>query len=239
MAELLQLSVRHDFTRGGLLFRQLARREVPYVRAVSLTRLAQAARDEHRALVARRFKVRNRRVLTSTAITPARRADFPREFSVVGVRDGWLAQHEVAGWKLPAPGRKSVAVKARLLPRTGTGRVPRALKPHELLNTPGSPYFLNPKTGYLQSRSADEPGPGGRRSGRRRRKQPSPEQLAVEALAQRLRAFYYFKPRTRLKARLGLLETARRVLATRTARIVERELARATRKLRHEILRPL
>ncbi len=229
----LELRVRHNFDRGSLAFRALAREHMPFVRAVTLTRIAQAARDAHRASLPRRFTIRNRRVLTSTVAVPARKADYPREASAVAVRDAWLAQHEKGGDKLPAPGRQFVAVKARQLPRGVSGRVPKSLKPGALLSRKGGAFYVDQR-GYLTAR-----GPRARGPGRRRRAHgpPTRDQAIAEQLAERLRVFYYLKRRTRLKPRLGLEDTAREIVRTRAARLGERELARATREIRHRYLR--
>lgn len=116
------------------LLRELRRDELPFVAAKTLTELALAARDRQRRRMRQVFTIRSQFPVRGITMVPAEKRDWPRARSVVGTRDRFIARFEEGGVQRPE-GAQSFAVPTRMVARrrTRTGRIPKRLRPREVL----------------------------------------------------------------------------------------------------------
>lgn len=114
--------------------RELALRQLPFATAVALTRVAQDAGKHVVDKLPSHFKVRTQRTLKTVAVERANKKDWPNVHARVGTKDEFMALQVTGGTKRPQKGAAHIAVPTRLVTakRTGTGKVPKALKPRQL-----------------------------------------------------------------------------------------------------------
>jgi hypothetical protein len=118
--------------------RKAIEKQVPFATAKALTKLAVLSRDEVRDDLPEHFRIRSGWVARGIQAVPANKRDWPNPFAVVGVRDQFMELQETGGEKRAerstgGPGR--VAVPARAVVRTSSGRIPKRLKPRTILDT--------------------------------------------------------------------------------------------------------
>lgn len=203
------IKVRIDMRRFERQMGALAKRQLPFAAAKALTRTAELARDEVKSGLGSRFILRNKYFAQGITITYANKRDWPRLRAEVGVASDseknrqWAALQETGGVKRPHRGRYvAIPVRARKTKRQALppSRWPGALakrKRHTLGPLPGHPKRL---AVY-------------RTKGRGRR--------AHVVLLYRL------VRRVRIKPRLGLRKTVRRVAAKHWERVFAREFRHA------------
>lgn len=192
-------------TNARALARELgafAAREIPFVSAVTLTRVAQRAASFQRTDMGRRFDIRSQRVPKGIRFRPASKGDWPHQQALVGTLDDFIARHEEGGKKKPRKGAGRIAVPVRQrVPKGAGGKIPPAKKPRALVQA----GKVTEVDGVLRGRIG------------RRKKAP-------------LRAFYWLKPFVTIKPRLHLRLNVHRVLEEQHDRIFARELERALAK---------
>lgn len=140
--------------------RDVARSQLPFTMAQTLTKVAELARDRVRAEMPRRFTIRSQRVIRGVTIQPAKKRDWPRPFAIVGTLDAFMARQFLGGIKRaekPSPGKGAprIAVPTSYVAarRTKTGKVPKRLKPRTILSkkggrvTPGDGGLILKSTG--------------------------------------------------------------------------------------------
>jgi hypothetical protein len=109
-----------------------ARRQVPFASALALTRLAQLGQLRVRANLPSRFHLRSGWVSGGIRVIPARKGDWPRQFSAVGSRDDFMALQETGGTKRPRKAA-SLAIPGLSTARGAGGRISRGQRPRALL----------------------------------------------------------------------------------------------------------
>jgi hypothetical protein len=116
--------------------RYLAMEQLPFATAVALTRVAQDARAEVVRNLPDHFKIRSKRVVAGVRIERANKKDWPNVHAKVGTADEFMALQVTGGTKRPQRGAAHIAVPTRLVTsrRTGSGAVPKPLKPRQLRN---------------------------------------------------------------------------------------------------------
>lgn len=198
----VQISIRTTARDLARALGDLTAREIPFVSAVTLTRVAQRAASYQRSAMQRSFDVRSQRVLKGIRIRSASKRDWPNQSAQVGTLDEFIAQHELGGEKRPRKGAKRIAVPVRqVVPKGAGGGITRAKRPRAL----------------RQAGKVTEVEQALR--GRKGRGKKAP-----------LRAFYWLRPSVRLKPRLGMRSNVRHVLEREHDRIFAHELDRAMRK---------
>lgn len=129
-------------TNASLVARRLGsleRRQMPFVMAKTLTRLAQLGRDNVKRRVSRTFKIRSRGILSSGfQIDRAEKRDWPKVTAAVGAKERFWVEHETGERKRPRKGARRVAIPTKFVTRmrTRTGRIPKRLKPRDLRRKP-------------------------------------------------------------------------------------------------------
>ncbi|MEM7308885.1 MAG: hypothetical protein AAF682_19540 [Planctomycetota bacterium] len=129
----LRLSAGSNAHELAKQFGELAERQLPFATAAALTDTAQAGRDKLRDTLDQHFRVRARRRLErGITIQRAEKRDWPRPFAVIGTRDEFMALHVTGGVKRPQRGASRLAIPAKWIKRTTTGRIPKRWKPRQV-----------------------------------------------------------------------------------------------------------
>lgn len=114
------------------LFGRIAEEQLPFAQAVALTRLAQLSREAVLGRLPRDgFTIRSSRVLKGVRVVRAEKRDFPKSRAQVALLDEFMADH-VLGRQRTGRGRR-IAVRSDKVKLTGTGAVPKAKKPRQLI----------------------------------------------------------------------------------------------------------
>lgn len=115
---------------------RLHRDQIPFAVARTLTKTALSARQEVIQRFPKDLESRSRsfpRVVVGTK--PAKKADFPRTTSQVGIRHryGWMADH-VTGKRRSIPGKSQLIPNPKRIKRTTSGRIPPRVMPRPLVD---------------------------------------------------------------------------------------------------------
>lgn len=119
---------------------QAKNRDIPFVTAKALTRVAQDGQTEMRRQAARKFHLRNTWTQQGIRFTPADKLSWPIHSEVftdtsngkTGAPD-YLARQEDGGLKVPFGGRHYLAIPTKYLRAIAPGPIPNALRPRTLL----------------------------------------------------------------------------------------------------------
>lgn len=148
-AKVLDVQVRTNLPELYKYLDKAARTQVPFASAVSLTRLAQAGQARYRSELPKKFTLRSTWTARGILIKPARRADWPRQYSMVGSRDDYMAMQEEGGTKRPRKGPllSFPGVRFARKLRGSTGRIPHSRRPKQLLAKPKKYYRTRLRSG--------------------------------------------------------------------------------------------
>lgn len=148
-AKILDVQVRTNLPELYKYLDKAARSQVPFASAVALTRLAQAGQARYRSELPKKFTLRSTWTARGILVKPARRADWPRQHSIVGSRDDYMAAQEEGETKRPRKGPllSFPGVRFARKLRGATGRIPRSRRPKQLLAKPKLYYRTKLKSG--------------------------------------------------------------------------------------------
>lgn len=114
------------------LFGRIAEEQLPFANAVALTRIAQLSREAVLGRLPRDgFTIRSSRIEKGVRIQRAEKRDWPHSYAKVGLLDEFMADH-VLGRRRTGRGHR-IAVRGEAVKLTGSGAVPKAKKPAQLI----------------------------------------------------------------------------------------------------------
>lgn len=177
-------------------------KQVPFATAAALSRIAVVARDEVRDDLPEHFKIRSGWVARGIRAVVAKKSDWPKPTSTVGVEDEFMLLQETGGVKMAKLSHHvgalaRVAVPTRAVPRGANGAVRTSWRPKNLLASrqgpakPGRRGFKGPRAfksdRYGGSIILAQPRAGG--------------------LSKHLTVLYFLRAQTRLKPRFEFRKT--------------------------------
>ena len=177
----------------------LARKQLPFALATTLTRVAQVSVQRKRKQMPNLFTVRSKAVERGITMQRAEKRDWPNTKAVVGSRDEFMVLQEICGLKRPGSG-SNVAIPSKAIQRTASGRVRASQKPKAILSK---------KSGSI-AKAGGKPVI--------RRKVTKRNNLGI---------MFLLRPSTQIKPRLGLRVTVQRVVAQELGKTFERSLDQA------------
>ena len=204
----MQVTINTNFKELGRWMSDIERKQLPYATARALTAVAKEGVEAVQGELRARFTLRNRYSERGVRSQFARKADWPRPFSRVGIdeRRSYLADHVEGGIRRPqrAKWRAVPGVNNR---RTRTGKIRKADRASRSLRVPGGRGRKKYKAferGNLILRRA---GRGGRQ----------------------LKVLHVTTSQVRIDARLPMEAAVTKVVQRRYGRHFNRELAAAVR----------
>ncbi len=129
--------IKVDFSKTIEAMGRVQRKQIPFVAAVSLTRLAQKSQKGVKKNMKKSFTLRSPRVIKGVRIKPAKKNDFFKGTiqSQVNELDDFMVQHETGKDKTPG-GSKALAIPTKFQQQTGrtsTGKMKVSKRPKRLL----------------------------------------------------------------------------------------------------------
>lgn len=139
MTQRLHVRIEDNSREIAKAFGVLARDQLPFASAVTLTRLAMVGRDRVRQGMPSHFTLRNRRPQRGIQIERAEKRDWPFQKALVGTRDAFMADHALGRVRRPQRSR-TLAIPTRFVvaQRTTTGKIPKRLRPPSVLRRRGA-----------------------------------------------------------------------------------------------------
>lgn len=196
---MLHITVRHDLAKASAMLRKLAKEQVPFALAKTLTDLAKEVQREVRVEMPKNFTLRRQWIVNGIRIKAATKRKLE---SVVYSRDKFMARQESGGIKR-APETKVWRVGDKIaIPTTlakggsRTGIVPKRNWPENLIK----PFRIRTKDGH--------------------------EYLAVRR-AHAVQVMYVLQDQVKMKDRLKLHQIGQRVVAQRFNKVFGANLGRA------------
>lgn len=132
---MFNLKVDVDIKKLERELNDLARSQIPFATAKTLTQLAQEGQKATRQEFKDKLEIRKSGQLKGgVRIKPAKKQDYPYAYSVVGIRNkfDYLSDH-VESKNRKARSKHGKAIPLSDLPRTKTGKVSKANRPAKLL----------------------------------------------------------------------------------------------------------
>jgi hypothetical protein len=206
------IQVRTNWVEVYKYLDRAARKQVPFAAALALTRVAQLGQLRVRSRLPSKFHLRSGWVAGGIRVVPARKSDWPHQYSAVGSRDDFMLMQETGGTKRPrsAP---ALAIPGVRQPRGAGGRMPKGQRPAALLKRRG--YFTQRLT-----------------SGRNKGQMALLQRTSGERYP--LRVVYLFEPKAQIRPafrfREDVEDSASRQYAAVFGRVLNQALATAIPK---------
>lgn len=129
----MRIQIQTDVAKTLRLVDDFTYKQVPFATALALTSLAKKAQSSVQGKLDEKFVLRSSWVKKGIQIEPARKADWPHSFSIVGSRDQFMALQAVGGIKKPKEGRHLAIPQEGIRPNI-KDRIPKSKRPRQLLS---------------------------------------------------------------------------------------------------------
>lgn len=137
------ITIKVDISKAVAGLNALQQRQIPYAKALALTRIAQSCQTAVRTHMREVFILRNNNAVQGIKILPAQKSDAtPYAAVYVDPRWDYLIRQNRGGLRVAIGGRQFLCIPTNNVRSSPTQIIPQALRPRTLLSSPANRCFI-------------------------------------------------------------------------------------------------